>query len=83
MVMKKALQYEVYIFVGLLMVIGTISKLIFHMNFSSDWFWFIAGLALVLEGGIDLLKQRQFSSKYKVISKKEFEEIWSELDNKK
>jgi hypothetical protein len=81
MVIKKALQHEVFIFVGILMVAGTFSKLVFGVHINSDWFWFIAGLALVLEGGINLLNQRKFSSKYKVVTKKEFESMWSKIKN--
>lgn len=32
----KVLQYETYIFVGMLMVIGTIAKLIFGVQIDSD-----------------------------------------------
>lgn len=78
---KKLFQYETYIVAGLLMVLGTLAKLIFNLKIDSDWFWFIAGLALVLEGVIDLSKQKQFSKKYKVISKKEFKELWNSLDD--
>lgn len=78
---KKFFQYETYIIAGLLMVTGTLAKLIFNLKIDSDWFWFIAGLALVLEGAIDLSKQRQFSKKYKVVSKKEFNELWNSLED--
>lgn len=54
----KILQYETYIFIGMLMITGAVAKLIFGVQISSDWFWFIAGFALVLEGFIDLIKQR-------------------------
>ena len=80
MVFKKVLQYEFYVFIGLLMVSGTVAKLIFGADIDSDWFWFIAGVSLVLEGLMDLMKQKQFSAKYKVVSKKEFEEMWTELE---
>ncbi len=80
MVTKKILQYETYVFVGLLLVVGTFAKLVFDVHIDSDWFWFIAGVALVLEGFLLLSKQRQFSKKYKVISKKEFNELWGKLE---
>lgn len=67
MVVKKVVNYESYIFIGLLMVVLTIAKLIFGFRIDSDWFWFIAGIALVLEGGIDFAKQRQFNKKYKIV----------------
>ena len=59
--------YELFIGVGLLMVIATSIKLFGVVELSSDWFWFIAGLALVVEGVMLLRKQRQFDKKYKVV----------------
>ena len=64
-------KYEVFILVGLIMVIGTLLKLFNFIYFSSDWFWFLAGLGFVVEGFIALAKQRKFDKKYKIIEKKE------------
>ncbi len=68
---------ELFIAVGILMVAGTLLKLtgVFHLD--SDWFWFIAGLGLTVEGIISLIKQKQFNKKYKVLSKEEFERLVS------
>ncbi len=79
----KLIKYEGYIFIGLLMVIGTLAKLFNFMDFSSDWFWFVAGIALVFEGILHLSKQKQFNKKYKVISKQEFNELWERLEEAK
>ena len=59
--------YDLFIAVGLLMVIAASIKLIGWVNYSSDLFWFIAGLALIVEGMILLAKQRRFDKKYKVV----------------
>ena len=80
MKINKALQYETYVIIGILMVITTLAKLVFNVPIDSDWFWFIAGVALVIEGYIDLKKQKQFSNKYKIISKNEFQDIWGQLE---
>ena len=69
MVIKKILKYELLIVFGLLIAVGSLLKLASIYDFSSDWFWFLAGLGLVVEGFISLLKQRQFEKKYKVIEK--------------
>ncbi len=63
--------YELFIAVGLLMVIATSVKLLGWTEYSSDWFWFIAGLALTVEGMILLRKQRMFDRKYKVVLREE------------
>lgn len=65
----KFIRYEGFILVGVLMVLGTLVKLLGFADFSSDWFWFIAGVGLVVEGGISLTKQRRFDRKYKIIEK--------------
>ena len=62
-------RYEVFIIFGLLMAIGTSIKLFGYYDFSSDWFWLLAGLGLVVEGAIALAKQRKFDKKYKIIEK--------------
>lgn len=63
-------KYEVFILVGFIMVIGTLLKLFHFVYFSSDWFWFLAGLGFVVEGSIALAKQRKFDKKYKIIERK-------------
>jgi len=62
-------RYELFIIVGILMTIGTLIKLTGIYNFSSDWFWFLAGVGLVVEGVISLIKQRRFDKKYKIIER--------------
>ncbi len=64
-------RYEVFILAGILMTIGTVFKLFFGYNFSSDWFWLIAGIGLIVEGAISLAKQRRFDKKYKIIERTE------------
>ncbi len=59
--------YELFIGVGILMIIATLSKLLGLIELSPDWFWFIAGLGLIVEGMILLRKQKLFDKKYKVI----------------
>lgn len=60
-------RYEVFVFIGIIMVIGTSLKLFGFYNFSSDWFWLLAGVGLVIEGCISLVKQKRFERKYKII----------------
>ena len=63
--------YELFIGVGLLMIIAASIKLLGWLDFSSDFFWFVAGLALIVEGTVLLRKQKQFDSKYKVVLREE------------
>ena len=53
------------------MTIGTLIKLLGFYEFSSDWFWFLAGVGLVVEGIISLIKQRRFDKKYKIIERED------------
>jgi len=66
--------YELFIAVGLLMIIAASIKLLGWLDYSSDVFWFIAGLALTVEGAILLKKQRMFNRKYKIVLRKEKQE---------
>jgi len=65
----KYANYWVFIFAGILMVIGTMGKLLGFWNISSDWFWFLAALGLIVEGTISYLKQKRFDQKYKIIER--------------
>ena len=69
MVISNLVRYEAFIFVGLLMAIGTLIKLLGLYDFSSDWFWFLAGVGLAVEGAISLNKQRKFDKKYKIVER--------------
>ena len=62
-------RYEVFILVGFVMVVASLIKLSGMVDFSSDWFWLLAGVGLVFEGVIALTRQRRFDRKYKVIER--------------
>ncbi|MCA9485406.1 MAG: hypothetical protein KC506_01015 [Nanoarchaeota archaeon] len=66
-------QHKLLILIGAIISLGTLFKLLGFYNISSDWFWFIAGLALMVEGLISLAKQKQFDRKYKIITKEEYQ----------
>ncbi len=63
------LSYESFIVVGVLIAIGSLIKILGVYDFSSDSFWFLAGIGLVVEGAISLIKQKRFDRKYKIIEK--------------
>jgi hypothetical protein len=56
-------NYELFILIGILMTLATIIKLLGIKDFSSDWFWLLAGVGLIVEGSISLVKQRRFDKK--------------------
>jgi uncharacterized membrane protein len=66
---ENILSYEVFIIVGILIVVGALAKLLHFFDFSSDWFWFLAGIGLIVEGAISLAKQRKFDRKYKIVER--------------
>ena len=53
---------ELFVVAGLVMVIVALIKLLGFADFSSDWFWFIAGIGLILEGMIMVVKQKKFNN---------------------
>ena len=57
----------IFVIVGIVMVIGSLIKLFRVVNFSSDWFWFLAGMGLVVEGTIAFLTQKRFPVCHKAI----------------
>jgi len=66
--------YETVIIVGSIMIILTLVKIFGFANFSSDWFWFIAGLGLTMEGLVSFIKQRTFDRKYKIVLRDNFKD---------
>jgi len=68
---EDMISYEVFIIVGILIALGAVAKLFGFVDFSSDWFWFLAGIGLIVEGIISLAKQKRFDKKYKIIEKAE------------
>ena len=69
--LTRLARYELFIIVGILMTIGTLIKLIGIYDLSSDWFWFLGGVGLVVEGIISLIKQKKFDKKYKIIERED------------
>jgi hypothetical protein len=67
------IRYEGFILIGIIIAIASLIKLLGISNFSSDWFWFLAGLGLIVEGAISFVKQKRFDRKYKIIERKD---IW-------
>jgi len=68
-VINSLFRYEMFILMGFLIALGSLLKLIGVIDVSSDWIWFLAGIGLVCEGIISLLKQRKFDRKYKIIER--------------
>ena len=58
-----------FIFVGILMILGSLTKLLGFYDFSSDWFWFLAGIGLLTEGLISINNHVKSNRKYKIIEK--------------
>ena len=58
------------IIVGVAMAVTTFLKLKGFVYIDSDWFWFIAGCGLIVEGFIMSAKQRKFDNKYEVVERK-------------
>lgn len=77
--MKTRLTMIVFILFGILMAGGTFLKLVGIINISSDWFWFIAGFGIIVEGTINLFKQNQFDKKFKIVSHEEWANIKKRL----
>ena len=64
------IRYEAFVFVGILITFGALVKVLGIYDFSSDWFWLLVGIGLIIEGAISLIKQKRFDKKYQIIEKK-------------
>ena len=54
------------VLLGTLIVTGVLLKTFGLIDISSDWFWFLAGLGLAIEGLISLKRQKRFDKRYKI-----------------
>jgi len=61
------LNYILIVLFGVVMAGAVFLKLVVGFDIDSDWFWFIAGLGIAVEGFISFEKQRMFDRKYKVV----------------
>ena len=75
MKVENLFRYEIFILIGAILALGTLFKLLGFYELSSDWFWVVAGVGLVIEGAISLSRQKKFDRKYKVISREEYESL--------
>jgi len=66
---KDYLNYFLVIGVGVVLAVGVFTKIIFHFDIDSDWFWFLAGCGLVAEAMIAYRKQKKFDKKYKIVER--------------
>ena len=62
-------HYILFIIIGFLIAVGSLIKILGYYDFSSDWFWLLAGVGLVIEGIISFIKHKKFDKKYIVIEK--------------
>jgi len=69
---ERIFGYRSFVFLGGVLAVAALIKLIGPYDFSSDWFWFIAGVAMTIEGVITLAKQRMFDKKYKVVLREDY-----------
>tara|TARA_Y100000310_G_C20676751_1_gene813539 strand:+ start:403 stop:618 length:216 start_codon:yes stop_codon:yes gene_type:complete len=67
--LERFVRYESFIIVGAVLVFLSFGKLTGFHNLSSDWFWFLAGCGLVVDGVISLIKQKRFDRKYRIIER--------------
>ena len=68
------IRYEGFILVGFIIAMGALMKITGVYDFSSNWFWFLVGVGLVIEGTISFIKQRRFDKKFKIIERKGIKE---------
>lgn len=66
-------KYEVMTLAGVIMAVLILGNLLKIYTIAADWFWFIAAIALAVEGAIYLVNQKRFDNKYVIIEKSDVE----------
>ena len=68
--MKKEYgSFGLVVLVGLAMAVGVLVKLFTEVDIDSDWFWFLAGVGLAVEGVVSFRRQKKFDKRYKIVRK--------------
>ncbi len=62
-------NFVLVILMGIIMSFGVLAKVFLGFDLDSDWFWFMAGIGLAVEGTISMRRQRRFDNKYKVVKR--------------
>jgi len=66
---KRYGSFLLVILMGAVMAFGVLAKKFFEFDMDSDWFWFMAGVGLAVEGVISMRRQRRFDKRYKVVQR--------------
>jgi len=62
-------SFILVILAGLLTALAVLAKLFLGFDIDSDWFWFLAGIGLAIEGVVSFRRQRRFDKKYKIVER--------------
>jgi len=62
-------SFVLVVLVGCLMALAVLGKLFLGFDIDSDWFWFLAGVGLAVEGVISFKARRRFDAKYSIVTK--------------
>ncbi|MGK0209070.1 MAG: putative membrane protein YfcA [Patescibacteria group bacterium] len=63
-------SYFPVLLLGVLMIVGSLIKLLGFREIDSDWFWFLTGCGLMVQGVVTFVRQKQFEKDYKVLKRK-------------
>ena len=73
MIFENVARYEIMVLAGIVMAVLILGNIIGIYTISSDWFWFIAAIALAVEGAIYLVNEKRFRNKFMIIEKQDVE----------
>lgn len=63
-------SFVLVILIGVFMAIGVLVKLLAGVEIDSDWFWFLTGVGLAVQGMVSFRSRVKFDKKHKVVLKK-------------
>lgn len=63
-------SFVLVILIGVVMAVGVLVKLLVGFDIDSDWFWFLTGVGLSVQGVVSFRSRLKFDKKHKVVPKK-------------
>lgn len=62
-------SFVLVVLIGVIMAIGVLAKIFVGVNIDSDWFWFLTGIGLAIQGVVSFRTRVKFDRKHKVVPK--------------
>lgn len=62
-------SFILVVIVGAVMSLVVLLKIFLNLEIDSDWFWFLAGIGLIVKGILSHREHKKINRKYKVVER--------------